>query len=689
MKGLIAGIAGLLVFAAAATPDAARRAACTAQAEALVDRLDGAERLSQLMMDSPAVPRLGVPAYHWWNEALHGDARAGAATVFPQAIGLAATFDTDLLRRVGDLVSTEARAKYNLFSAKGDRGIYAGLTFWSPNVNMFRDPRWGRGQETYGEDPFLSGAIGAAYVKGLQGDDPKYLKVAACAKHFAVHSGPEADRHGFDAKVMPRDLAEYYLPAFRTLVKDAEVEAFMGAYSAINGKPCCANAWLLTDLLRGEWGFRGHVVSDVGAVNDICAGHRFATNDVAACLAAMKAGLDLCSEETYGCLAPALADGRVSSDDLRAPLVRLYTTRALLGQFDPLGSTPWDKLGADDICSDAGRALALEAAEKSLVLVKNDGALPIDLSTVGSVGVGGPRAACEIALHGNYCGYPLNPVSVLTGVLRECGTSVRVSFGSEITDCDVLIACLGITADDEGEEGCSLNNAGGDRVAYGLPQEQLDRLAWYRRKTKKLVAVVFGGSPVDLQPIAAIADAVIVAWYPGEQGGTAVARTVFGRSNPSGRLPVSYPKSYDDLPDFRDYALAGRTYRYATKAPAYPFGFGLSYTTFAYSDAKLERVAEGVRATVDVTNTGRYAGDEVVQIYLRTPGDRRRSRLAGFTRVTLAPGERKTATVTIPKSEFAVYGEAGQPDFPNVATEVSFGAPGSADEKRPVLTVKP
>ena len=658
----------------------ARRAEAARQADGIIAQMTPSERLAELMMDAPGVPRLGIPAYHWWNEALHGVARNGLATVFPQSMAAAATFDAALCRRAGEVVSTEARAKYNLFRAKGDRRIYRGLTLWSPNVNMFRDPRWGRGQETYGEDPFLAGTMGGAYVRGLQGDDPKYLKTAACAKHFAVHSGPEALRHGFDARVSPRDLSEYYLPAFRMLVEDAKVESVMGAYSAINGVPCCKNKWLLTDLLRGEWGFAGHIVSDVGAVEDITKGHKVEKDKAAASKATIAAGLDLCSEGTYAALESEVKSGAIKPEELAVPLRRLYTTRALLGMFDPDGATPWDALGAEDVATPVARRLALKMAEESLVLVHNNGVLPLDPAKTGCVGVAGPRAQDEVALLGNYCGFSAEPSTVLSGMLRVAGPGIRVTAGNELGGFDVLVLCLGITADDEGEEGCSINNAGGDRSQYGLPDAQVKMLKGYRETypDAKIVTVVFGCSPFDLAPVEAVSDAVIVAWYPGECGGEAIARTVFGLNNPSGRLPLTYPKSYEDLPAFEDYSLAGRTYRYATKAPLHPFGFGLSYTTFAYANAKASAPdADGtVRVSVDVTNAGKRAGDEVVQAYVRAPsaaGDRRLHHLEGFARISLAPGETKRVEIDLPKSAFAVYGEDGKPFVPHGASTVFLG----------------
>ena len=637
------------------------RAAARERASALVAKMTPEERLSQLMMDSPAIPRLGIPQFCWWNEALHGFARSGLATVFPQSIGLAATFDDDLVLRVADVVSTETRAKRNLYAARGERGRYQCLTLWSPNVNMFRDPRWGRGQETFGEDPFLASRIGCAFVRGLQGDDPAWLKTAACAKHFAVHSGPEALRHGFDAKASARDLAEYYLPTFRALVMDARVEAVMTAYNRVNGEPCSTSRRLLTDVLRGEWGFRGHVVSDVGAVEDVLNGHHYKPNPLETAKATLASGLDLCSSSFYRRVRDAVKDGRIGAKDLEAPLVNLFATRILLGDLDPTGATPWDGLGEKDVDAPASRALALEAAQKSLVLVKNDGLLPLSRDKFSYIGVNGPRAMDEAALYGNYNGYSSSPSTCIAGIVAEAGAGWRVTH-QEIGLADVAVTCIGFTAFDEGEEG-----AGGDRKSYSLPKSHLDLLRKQKKRGLKTVAVVFGGSPVNLSEVAELCNAVVVAWYPGEEGGRAIARALFGKANFSGRLPITYPKSYGDLPDFSDYSLVGRTYRYAKAPAAYPFGYGLSYTTFAYSGAMAERVAGGVRVSAKVRNAGKVAGDEVVQFYVRSPkdaGDRRLHHLEGFCRVSLGPGEEKEVSALVRDESFAVFGEDGRPSVP-------------------------
>ena len=633
------------------------REAARKRAAALVAGMTPEERVSQLMMDSPAIPRLGIPAFHWWSESLHGVSRSGLATVFPQSIGLAATFDEDLMLRIGNAVSTEARAKRNLYAARGERGQYQCLTLWCPNINMFRDPRWGRGQETYGEDPFLTSRIGSAFVRGIQGDNPRWLKAAACAKHYAVHSGPEGKRHGFDAKVSQRDLAEYYLPAFESLVRDARVESVMTAYNRVNGEPCTASRRLLDGILRGEWGFEGHIVSDVGAVDDIFSGHRCAPDKTSAAVAALSSGLDLCSSSFYKCLYAAVKDGRVKAGDLEKPLVNLFATRILLGDLEPAGALPWDSLGEKDVATPASRALALEAAEKSLVLVKNNGLLPLSRDKFSYIGVNGPRAMDEAALYGNYNGYSSAPSTCAAGIVGEAGAGWRVCV-NEIPAADVAVTCIGFTLFDEGEEG-----AGGDRKRYSLPASQLALLRAQKKRGLKTVAVVFGGSPVNLKEVADLCDAVIVAWYPGEQGGRAIARAILGKSNFSGRLPITYPKSYGDLPAFVDYSLKGRTYRYSVAEPAYPFGFGLSYTTFAYKDVRAERRGGAVHVEATVLNTGKVAGDEVVQLYIRPPEsarDRRIVHLEGFKRVSLKPGEAKKVSFALDAEAFAAYGEDGK-----------------------------
>ena len=655
MKPALLLLSALAAIHAVAIPTEARRAEARAKAEALVKQMTGDECVSELMMQSRPVERLGVPAYHWWNEGLHGVARAGLATMFPQAIGCAATFDPELEQKMADVISTEARAKHNLFRAKGARNIYQGLTLWSPNVNMFRDPLWGRGQETFGEDPYLASVMGSAFVRGLQGDDPNYLKTAACAKHYAVHSGPEKLRHKFNVDLDDRDLYEYYLPAFKALVKDAKVESVMGAYSAVNGVPCCANKRLLTDILRTEWGFKGHTVSDVGAVNDIHNNHKYTKNSVESSLAAIEAGLDLCSEGTYDCLRKEVAEGRVKKEQLYRPLVNLFMSRYLLGNIGD-EKTPWDNLGEKDIATPENIALALKVAEKTMVLVKNNGVLPLDASKISQLHLFGRQDGVR-ELQGNYEGIPTAYITGKLGIMQLVGKSVKIE-----RDSEYAIAFVGIEPGDEGEDH--------DRKVTSIYQRNLDDLRKNRkeRPNQKIISVVYGGSVLDLEEVAELSDAVIMAYYPGEQGGLAIARTIFGLNNPGGKLPLTYMANNMDKADFTDYKLPGRTYLYADKKPLFPFGYGLSYTTFAYGQPS-SRLASSrgtdkfLTISATVTNTGKVAGDEVVQLYVRSPegsGDRRLHHLEGFKRVTLAPGESKTVTFALTKNQLAQFGMDGK-----------------------------
>ena len=675
MKAVFAAAYAALAAQAFGMPGDARRAEAEAQAREIVAKLSARDCVWQLMMDSPENEKAGLPKYQWWNEALHGVARCGVATVFPQAIGAAATFDAELERRMADAISTEGRAKHNVFRAAGQRGIYQGLTFWSPNVNMFRHPLWGRGHETFGEDPYLSGVMGTAFVKGMQGDDPRFIKTAACAKHFAVHSGPEHLRLGFNVDVEMRDLREYYLPAFRMLVREGKVESVMGAYSGVNGVPCCANKMLLTDILRGEWGFRGHVVSDVGAVSNIEKGHRYRSDGKSACLAAIEAGLDLCSEGAYHALFGPVDRGEVTKDQLVEPLVRLLTTRILLGNVGG-ERTPWDGLGVGDIATPAHKAIALKVAEESIVLVKNNGVLPLDKTSLKDISIWG-RCMEESVLMGNYEGIASEPISVMTGVAEEVGPGLKLCGPGEEGSSDTVICCIGLTPGDEGEEH--------DKKDCKLNAWQMGMLRGLRnRKERRLIAVVFGGSPLDLREVNEMCDAVLIVWYPGEQGGRAIARTIFGRNNPAGRLPVTYPASFENIKDIKDYSVEGRTYRYATEKPMFPFGYGLSYTTFAYDGLKVAKTKDGVAVTVKVTNTGKVAGDEVVQLYVRSPkssGDRRIHHLESFSRVSLKPGESRTVKFQLKRSQLMQYGLDGRQSL--ARGEYTFfvggGQPGFAD----------
>ena len=636
------------------------------------------EKISQLLYDSPAIDRLGIPAYNWWNECLHGVGRAGKATVFPQAIGLAATFDEDLVQRIGDAISTEARAKFNEAVKKGNRAQYMGLTFWTPNINIFRDPRWGRGQETYGEDPYLTGRIGTAFVKGLQGSDPRYLKAAACAKHFAVHSGPEKTRHHFNAEPSEKDLRETYLPAFKMLV-DSGVEAVMCAYNRVYDEPCCGSNFLLKEILRDEWGFQGHIVSDCWALDDIWLRHKTVeTREEAAAMAA-GAGVNVNCGYIYKHLLEAIEEGLVEERILDTLLRPLLATRIELGLLDPPGRVPFDSIGPQVVNSEKHKHLAYEAAAKSIVLLQNrDGILPLDKKKVKNIFVTGPTTADIQALAGNYNGWSGEMVTFLEGIVEaaDAGTTVDYSIGClmntpgkyygfwEAQMADVIVMCLGNSKLMEGEDGeAMLNPEGGDRSDIRLPESQLEFIRLMREKVPEtpIIAVITGGSAIALQDVLEIADAVLFAWYPGEQGGTALADILFGDANPSGRLPLTFYSSVDDLPPFNDYSMEGRTYKYFKGDPLFPFGFGLSYTTFEYQGAAVQngKWSAGEPALLDLTlqNTGSRPGEEVVMVYVSKAGEAKEKEghywpsdekhLVAFERISLEAGETKTIAISI------------------------------------------
>jgi beta-glucosidase len=817
-----------------------------ARAADLVSRMTVEEKVSQLVNDAPAIPRLGIPAYEWWNEALHGVARAGSATVFPQAIGLAATFDTPLMREVAVAISDEGRAKHHEFARQGRRGRYQGLTFWSPNINIFRDPRWGRGQETYGEDPFLTARMGVEFVKGLQGDDPRYLKASACAKHFAVHSGPEPDRHSFDARPSERDLWETYLPAFRALVQEARVESVMGAYNRVNGESASASQRLLLDILRRDWGFRGHVVSDCGAIDDIYQGHKLvATKEEAAALGVRK-GCDLECGSVYKTLPAALAKGLLTEKDVDVALTRLMLTRMKLGLFDPPARVAYAQIPYSVNQSDRHDRLARRVAQSSLVLLKNDGRLPLSRS-LKTIAVVGPTADDIMTLLGNYYGSPAQPVTVLSGIRnaaagfgakvlyargadlvegrqdpravpviesshlrpggegtttglrgeyftgkelqgeprlvrvdptvsfrwdRESPTAdlvargelpaerglptdgfsvrwtgqlvapvsgayevtvtgddgfrldvdgrrvidewtttpraraksarvdleagrpheVRLEYFDDIRDAevrlawrlpggkdafeealdaaraaDVVVFVGGLTGDVEGEEMrvSYPGFAGGDRTEIGLPASQEKLLQAVHATGKPVILVLTGGSALAVEWAEKNVPAILMAWYPGQQGGNAVADVLFGEVSPAGRLPVTFYRSVAQLPPFADYSMKDRTYRYFGGQPLYPFGHGLSYTRFTYSGLQVSRAAVGPGDAFDVSltikNTGARAGDEVVQLYARAVAPKRPmpiKSLRGFERVALPPGQERRVTFRLsPAGDLSHYDE--------------------------------
>jgi len=638
----------------------------------LVSRLTLEEKVDQLMYNAKAIPRLDIPEYNWWSECLHGVARNGRATVFPQAIGMAATFDTGLIYRIGAAIADEGRAKFNACSAKGYRGIYQGLTFWTPNVNLFRDPRWGRGQETYGEDPFLISRIGVAFVKGLQGDHPKYLKAAGCAKHYAVHSGPEGQRHEFDAVVSQKDLWETYLPAFEALVTEANVEGVMGAYNRTNGDPCCAHPYLMQEVLRKKWNFKGYFTSDCWAIIDFYQGHNIAKTPAEAAAIALKAGCNLNCGSTYPYIIEAIEQGLVTEADVDRNLTELLGTRFRLGLFDPSEMVPFNYISSDVIRCEKHIKLAHEAAIKSIVLLKNqNNVLPLN-KDIGKVYVCGPMATHMQALLANYYGLSENMVTILEGIIGKVSdhTSVQYSQGALLDrqnvnpidwftgvagESDVTIACLGISQLLEGEEGEAIASPyKGDRFDIRLPQNQVDFLKKIRNKANKLIVVLTGGSAIACPEVYEMADALLFVWYPGEQGGQAIADVIFGDAVPSGHLPVTFPRSLKDLPAYEDYSMIGRTYRYMEKKPLFPFGFGLSYTTFKYNDLKLsaKEVEKGksVIAEVTITNTGKVKAEEIVQLYITDLKASTRVpfySLKGFQRVTLTPGENKKVTFEI------------------------------------------
>ncbi len=676
-----------------------KRKTIQTQVDELISKMTLEEKVSQMLHDAPALPHLGIPKYNWWSEAPHGMAREGLPTVFPQAIARAATFDPALEREIGDAVSTEARAKYNLFVKKGLRNVYTGLTLWSPNINMFRDPRWGRGQETFGEDPHLTSVMGCAYVKGLQGTDKRFLKTSACAKHYAVHSGPEAERHGFNVDVSRRALREYYLPAFEALVKEAKVESVMSAYNSVNGAPCSANVPLLDEILRKEWGFGGHVVSDCGALDDILTGHKAANSAVDAVALALEAGCDLCCSAFYSHLVEAVRKGRVKEALVDRALRRLFTTRMKLGILGDHDPTPWDGLGAEAVCTPRHRALALRCAEESLVLVKNDGILPLSREKTDRLGVYGALAMDERALLGNYNGLTDAPVTPLSGILRAAGPAVQVAqdrrsklLGDEtLPEWNIgetyaaahgdpatmpLVFCVGLVPMLEGEEGETIPPFVGDRRTIAVPECQLEMMTALKKEGFPIIAVVFGGSPQDLSRLEEICSAVLLAWYPGEAGGFAIGEALFGDINPSGRLPVSFPKSLDGLPPFRDYGLPGHTYRYSDAEMLHPFGYGLSYTTFRYSNMRVERAGKRIAVSADVTNVGKRAGGEVVQLYVRAPAGTKNAakhHLEGFKRIVLAPGATRRVEFKLTEKAFFVYSDDGSASVPKGSSTVFVG----------------
>lgn len=681
---IISGMVCMVLYAQQSYPYLNPSLSVEARVKDLVGRLTLEEKAAQMNYNSPAIERLHIPAYNWWNEALHGVGRSGVTTVFPQAIGLAATFDDSLAKAVATAISDEARAMYNAAVRKNYYLQYGGLTFWTPNINIFRDPRWGRGQETYGEDPFLTSKMGVAFVKGLQGDDPKYLKVAACAKHYAVHSGPERLRHEFNAKASMKDLWETYLPAFKALV-EAKVEAVMCAYNRTNDEACCGNTYLLQDVLRKEWSFKGHIVSDCWALSDFYQGHKIVSNPVQAAVLALNRGVNLECGSTFPSLVEAVKQGLVTGKQIDSSLSILLRTRFKLGMFDPQDANPYNKIPETVVNSAAHRSLARKVAQRSVVLLKNNGILPLK-NDLKKYFITGPNAASVDALIGNYYGINNHFVTMVEGLSAQIQPGSQMQYrpgalldrpnvnpidwtSEEAKNVDATIVVLGLTGLLEGEEGDAIASPSfGDKLDYNIPKNQVDFLRKMKNNNSKpVIAVITGGSPMNLSEIHELADAVLLAWYPGEEGGNAVADVIFGKVSPSGKLPVTFPKSLDQLPAYENYSMEGRTYRFMKAEPMYPFGYGLSYTTFKYSNLQLSTASinrnQPVEVTVMVTNTGKLTGEEVVQLYLtteNTPADAPLYTLKGFKRISLAPGASKKVNFTVTPDMMKQVNEQGE-----------------------------
>jgi beta-glucosidase len=663
------------------------------RAEDLVSKMTLEEKVMQMVFTAPAIPRLDIPSYNWWNEALHGIARAGTATVFPQAIAMAATFDQDLIHKVADVIATEGRAKFHEFQKNGDHGIYKGLTFWSPNINIFRDPRWGRGHETYGEDPYLTGRLGVAFIKGLQGSDPKYLKGAACVKHFAVHSGPESERHSFNAVVSEKDLRETYLPAFKECVKEARVEGVMGAYNRINGEPCCGSEKLLKRILREEWGFSGYVTSDCWAIKDFHENHKVTSTAPESVALAVNKGCDLNCGNMYLNLLIAHQEGLVDEETISKAVVRLMVTRMKLGMFDDSKQVVYTAIPYEKNDCQEHRELALEVSKKSLVLLKNaDNLLPLDKTHLKSIAVVGPNANNRKALIGNYYGTASRYVTVLEGINNSVTEHVRINYAegchlykdkveslaepkdrfaeavSAAKMSDVVIICLGLDESIEGEEGDVSNEyASGDKKHLNLPGMQQAFLEAVYKVGKPVILVLLSGSALAVNWADQHIPAIIQAWYPGAEGGKAIASLIFGEYSPSAKLPVTFYRSTEELPDFNDYSLQNRTYRYMKNEALYPFGYGLSYTRFEYRDLKLNQskieIGENITCKVKVQNTGNYASNEVVQLYLKdveASVEVPKWQLRGIQSVFLKPGEEKEVQFVVTPRLMALINNEGK-----------------------------
>lgn len=687
------------------------------RAEELVNQMTVEEACSQLRYDAPAIPRLNIPEYNWWCEALHGVARAGTATSFPQAIGLGAAFDTELMGEIGEVIATEGRAKYNEYSSHGDRDIYKGLTFWSPNVNLFRDPRWGRGQETYGEDPYLISRLAVPFIKGIQGDG-EYMKGAACAKHFVVHSGPEALRHEFNATASEKDLWETYLPAFEACVTEAGVESVMGAYNRTNGEVCCGHSYIQS-IIKDKWGFKGHFVSDCWAIRDFHEKHKVTKSNEESAALALNKGCDLNCGCTYVHLMKAYNKGLVTEETIRQAAIRLFTTRFLLGMFD---ETEYDGLNYLDVETKEHIAVAKRASDESIVLLKNDGILPLDKDKNQVIAVIGPNADSRRPLIGNYYGTSSEYITAIEGIREAAGENTRILYseGCDLSrkkpdplsreyNCiaeaeavmdrsDLVILVIGLNETLEGEEGDEGNHyASGDKPDLAFPKPQQKLIDTVIKSGKPFITVVMTGSAMDLTLLSEHSSAIMQAWYPGARGGRSIGDIIFGKVNPSGKLPVTFYRNTDDLPDFEDYSMKGRTYRFIETEPLYPFGYGLTYSDVSIDEARIEGDrTSGAKISVTVRNDSSMTAAEVVQVYAKSDDidEARNGKLAGFARVTCEAGKSVDIVIDIPSENLRVVRQDGSRVLPEdeIKLYVGFGQPDARTEaltgkKSAVLTI--
>ncbi len=665
-----------------------------ARIDDLISRMNLDEKISQVINDAEGIERLNIPRYNWWSEALHGVGFAGIATVFPQAIGLAASFNVNLMAEVADAISTEGRAKHHEAVRNNSRKIFQGLTFWSPNVNIFRDPRWGRGQETYGEDPFLTSKMGITFIQNLQGDDPRYLKLVATPKHYVAYSGLESERHFFNAKVSKKDLWETYMPAFEACIVEGQAEAIMGAYNRVNSEPCCASKFLLKEVLRDKWGFEGHVVSDCGAVYDIFKNHKVVETPEEAAALAFNSGLDLICKvgitrktrrERWKWLKDAIVKGLLKETTLNESLRNLFRARFLLGMFDPPELVKYTEIPYEKNDCKEHRRLALKAARESIVLLKNqDGILPLR-KDVKKIAVIGPNADSLEVLLGNYNGKPSEYTTILEGIRNKTSSDTEILFvkGCPLKDkskegfeeaitiaqnSDIVFLILGISPQLEGEEGeAPQSDLHGDRLEIDLPGVQEDLLKEVYAIGKPIILILTGGSAISVNFAKEHIPAILFVWYPGEEGGNAVADVIFGDYNPAGRLPVTFYKSIEQLPEFRNYSMEGRTYRYFKDTPLYSFGFGLSYTKFSYSNLNFSNeeinVNEALEVEAEIENKGEYKGEEVIQLYVSRKNTHFRvpiRELKGFTRVFLKKGQKEKVSFKLMPKDFSVVNLDGE-----------------------------